>query len=128
MLVEDQSLDLRVLVEDLGRFLGEIEARHDVAHEAHAAVVNLFAQIPAVRLIDDAEHGGGMGVVDEGVRDERVQQRFDRRIGRHRIDQVGALHPTMSSSDKASRARSFRRFFKSDSGQAGGLDMAHVPA
>ena len=32
-----------------------------------------------------------MGVVDELVRQEGMQQRLDRRIGRHRIDQVRAL-------------------------------------
>ena len=32
-----------------------------------------------------------MGVVDEFVRQERVQQGFDRRVGRRRIEQVGAL-------------------------------------
>ena len=34
MLVEDQSFDGRVGLEHLGRKLGEIEARHDVGHEA----------------------------------------------------------------------------------------------
>ena len=83
---------LGLLVEHIGGGLGEAEARHDVGHEAHALAVDLAAQLLAVGLVDQAEHGVGVGVVDELVRQEGVQQRLDRRVGRHRIEQVGALH------------------------------------
>ena len=93
MLVEDQALDLRVAPRrPRARCLGEREARHDVGHDAHAAAVDLGAERRAVRLVDQAQHRVGVGVVDEVVRQEGVQQRLDRRVRRHRIDQVGALH------------------------------------
>ena len=53
--------------------------------------IDLARDLLAVRLVDEAQHGGGMRVVDERVRQEGVQQRLDRRVGRGRIEQVDAL-------------------------------------
>ena len=69
-----------------------------------------------------------MGVVDEFVRDESVQQRLDRRVRRHRIDQIGALQlhhllvgQFFAGAELYQRREPHRR-------QARGLDRAHVPA
>ena len=128
MLVEDEAFDLGIALEHLGRDLGEPEARHHVGHEAHALAVDLAAKLGAVVLIDQADHGVGMGVVDELVRQERVQQRLDRRIGRHRIEQVGALDAhhvlvghLVARQELMQRGEPHRR-------QAGRLDRGHVPA
>ena len=58
----------------------------------HAPVIDLARERLAIRLIDKRQHRGGMGVVDEFVRQEGVQQRLDRRVGRASIEQVQALH------------------------------------
>ncbi len=127
VLVEDQPLDLWILVEHRGGFFGEAEARHQIGHEAEPAAENLRAQLGRIGLIDQAQHGGGVGVVDEFRRHEGVQQHFDRRRGRLRIDQVGALRPRhlvvgkfFARTQSAQRAEPYRR-------EAGGLDGAHVP-
>ena len=77
VLVQDQALDVRLLLEHFGGGLGEPEARRDIAHDAHAAVIDLARQGLAVGLIDQGEHGGGMGMVDEFMRQEGMQQRLD---------------------------------------------------
>ena len=69
-----------------------------------------------------------MGVVDELVWNECVQQRFDRRIWRGRIDQVGALQAHHLFVGKFfARAKFFERR-KPDRRQPRGFDRAHVPA
>ena len=69
-----------------------------------------------------------MGVVDEFVRQENMQQRLDRRCRRHRIEQVGALdlHHVLVGDHGAGEQLAQRR--NPDRGQAGWLDRAHVPA
>ena len=79
------------LLEDLDRFFREAKARHDVGHEAQAAGKHLGAFFLAVGLVDHAEHRGGVGVVDEFVRQKRMQHHLDGRIWRRRIDQIGAF-------------------------------------
>ncbi len=69
-----------------------------------------------------------MGVVDEGMRQERVQQRLDRRIGRGRIDQVGALqrhHVLVAEAVQLARLQQRRELHRR---QARRLDHRHVPA
>ena len=79
---QDQAFDRRVFFKDLGGFYSQKKARHDVGHVAHAFAVELAAQSVAVRLVADRQHGSGMGVIDELMGQEGVQQRLDRRIGR----------------------------------------------
>ena len=112
----------------LGRQLGEAEARNDVGHEPHAAVVDLRHQLFPVRLIDQAQHGGGVRVVDELVRQEGVQQRLDGRVGCRGIEQVDALEVDhVLVGERGQRAQLPQRA-ELDRRQAGGLDGAHVPA
>ena len=92
VLVEDQALDLSVLVEHLGSFFSQAEAGHQIGHEAKPPCENFRAKRLGVRLIDQAQQHGRMGVVDGFRRHEGVQQHFDRRGGRLRIDQKSALY------------------------------------
>ena len=91
VLPKNEAFACGCALKDLDRLLGEAEARHEVGHEAEPAAENLGAARFAVRLVDDAEHRGRMGVIDEFVRQEGVQHDLDRRIGRRRIDQVDAF-------------------------------------
>ena len=93
VLDEDQAFDGWIGIEYRRRSLGQSKTRHQVWHVADARAKNLAAQRFAVGLIGERKHCGGMGVVDEFVRDERVQQRLDGRVGSSGIDQIGALQP-----------------------------------
>jgi hypothetical protein len=52
-----------------------------VGHEPQAAAVDLARQLRAVRLVDQAEHGVGVRVIDVLVRHEGVQQDLHRWVG-----------------------------------------------
>ena len=84
MLQQHQAFDLRILVEDIGHRLGQREAGNGVGHIGDAVAIDLAHHRLAVGLVGQRQHGGGMGVVDEFVRQEGVQQGLDRRIGRRR--------------------------------------------
>ena len=128
VLVQDQALDPLVLLEHFSRGLGKPEARRDVTHDAHAPVIDLAGKRLAVGLIDDREHRRGMGVVDEFVRQEGVQQRLDRRVWRRRIEQVQALHIDHGLvGERVERAKLPQRL-ELHRGQALRLDIGHVPA
>ena len=128
VLVQDQAFGLRVLLEHGGSRLGEAEARRDVRHDPHAPVVDLARQGLAVRLIDQRQHGGGMGVVDEFVRQEGMQQRLDRGVGRGGIEQVQPLHVDHRLvGQRLERAELLERF-ELHHRQAPRLDVGHVGA
>ena len=91
MLAQNEPVARLAALEHFDRLLGETEAGHEIGHEAHPVLVDLGALGLAVRLIDQAEHRGRMGVIDEFVRQECVQHDLDRGIGRCRIDEIGAL-------------------------------------
>jgi hypothetical protein len=128
VLQEDQPLDGRIGLVGLGRLPGEGEARHDVGHEPHAPPVDRAAYLRAVWLVGEGEHRGRMRVVDVFMRQEGVQQRLDRRVGRAGVDEVGALeiHHVLVAQAVAPAQPTQRR--KTNGGQAGGLDLGHVPA
>lgn len=86
VLQKDQTLDIGRGAVHLCRFLGQREARHDVGHEPRAAAVDLAADGLPVGLVADRQHRRRMGMVDELVRQESVQQGFDRRIGRSGVE------------------------------------------
>jgi len=74
-----------------GRRLGEQEAGHDEGHDPDAGPIKIGDLLGCVGLVGQAQHRRRMGVVDEFVRQKGVQQGLDRRVGRARIEQVGAL-------------------------------------
>ena len=127
VLVEDQPLGRRIFLEHIGCFLRERKARHDVGHEAKTVTEGLLTQGFAVRLVDQAQDRSGMCMIDELLRQERVQERFDRRVGRLRIDQRGTLrahhlcveqgHTSATDAGLLPHRRHSR-----------GLDVCHVPA
>ena len=92
VLVQDQTGDLRIGVEHFGSRLGEAEARPAIGHDAEPVAIGVACAFLAIGLIDQTEQCGRMGVIGELVGRERVQQRFHGRIGRRRIDQIGAQH------------------------------------
>ncbi len=91
VLEQDQAFDARIRIVDCRGLFGEPKSGHPVGHEAEPPVIDFAANRGAVRLIGEAEHRGRMGMVDEFLRQEGVQQGLDRRIRRHRIDEEGAL-------------------------------------
>ena len=128
VLPKNEAFACECALKDLDRLLGEAEARHEVGHEGQPAAENLDAARFAVRLVDHAEHRGGMGVIDEFVRQERVQHDLDRRSWRRRIDQVGALDADkfvvgdgVEPAQPAQGVKPHRR-------QAFGFDRRHVGA
>ena len=71
-----------ILVEDIGHRLGQREARDGVGHIGDAVAIDFAHHRFAVGLVGQRQHRGRMGVVDEFVRQESVQQGLDRGIGR----------------------------------------------
>ena len=119
---------MRVLIEDLGRRLGEPEARREIRHDAHAPLIDLARQRLAVRLIDQREHGRGMGMIDELMGHEGVQQRLDRWVGRARLKQVQTLHVDHGFvAERAQRAKAPQRL-ELHRRHALRFDIGHVPA
>ena len=128
MLPKNEAFACRCALKDLDRLLGEAEARHEVGHEGEPPAENLGAARFAVRLIDDAEHRGGMGVIDEFVRQQRVQHDLDRRSWRRRIDQVGAFDADKLVVGDRIEAAQPAHGFKPHRRQAFGFDRRHVGA
>ncbi len=128
VLQEHEAFDIAVLVEHVGDALGKRETRNRIRHIGDAPAEYFARNLLAVRLVGQREHCGRMGVVDEFVRQERVQQRFDGRIGRRRIEQIDALEidhvlvgELVERAQTAQRREPHRR-------QPCGLDIPHVPA
>jgi hypothetical protein len=128
VLVQDQTFDARVLLVDFGCRLGEPEARRDIGHDAHAPVIDLASERLAVRLIDEAQHRGGVGMVDEFMRQEGVQQRLDRGVRRASVKQVEALHIDHDLVGERIARAEFAERLELHGGQALRLDIGHVPA
>ena len=80
------------------------------------------------RLVGDDERDVGVRVVDEAMRQERVQQRLDRRVGRAGVEEVGAqLVHHLLVGQRVERAQP-AQVRQVDGGQAGRLDRVEVPA
>ncbi len=91
VLVKDEADRAGRGVDNVRGLLREREAGHNVGHYAHLSVIEVRGKGLAVGLIDEREHGGGVGMINEFLRNECVQKSLDRRVGRRRIDEVGAL-------------------------------------
>ena len=128
VLVEDQPFDLGVLVERFGRQPRQAEARPVIGHEAEPPTEHLGAQRRGVGLVDQAEHRGGVGVVDVFRRHEGVQQHLDRRCRRRRVEPVSFLHAgEVGVAHRGERTQSLQRG-KPHGGQPFGRYCGHVPA
>ncbi len=69
-----------------GGFFGERKAGHDVIDDGKGIAVDLFADRCGIFLVYDGEDGVCMGMIDKLVWKERMQQRFDRRVGRVEVE------------------------------------------
>ena len=128
VLVENEAQCPLCCLEHFGRLLGKREARHDVRNDPHAAVISVGAERFPVRLINQAQHRGGMSMVNEPAGHKGVQQRFDGRIGRHWVDQIGALdRDHLFIRQCVARAHPTQRL-EPHGRQPGRLDLTHVPA
>ena len=110
MLAENEPVPRVLPFKDFDRLSGEAEARHEIRYEGEPAAKNFGAFFFAVRLIDHTEHRRRMGVIDEFVRQKRVQHDLDRRVWRCRVDQVGALNgDQLFIGDRVERAQLAQR-------------------
>ena len=91
VLQQDQAFDVRILFPDTRAGLRERKTGHDIRHQCHAVSVEILAYAIAIRLVGDRQDCIGMGVIDEFVRQECMQQGLDRRIGRGGIEQCPPL-------------------------------------
>ena len=128
MLQQDQAFGFRMLVEHIGHRLGQRETGDGVGHIGDTVAIDFLHQRLVVGLVGQRQHGGGMDMVDEFVRQEGVQQGFDRRVRRGGIQQIDALEvdhvlvgQLVQLAQLAQRLQPHRR-------QARRFDHAHVPA
>ena len=91
VLAENKPVAWFRALENVDRLFREPEARHEVGHERQAVLKDFGAARGAVGLVDQTEQCGRVGVIDEFVRQERVQHDLDGRIWRRRIDKIDAL-------------------------------------
>ena len=86
------------------------------------------ASCSAARLVGDDERDVGVRVIDEAMRQERVQQRLDRRVGRAGVEEVGAQlvhHLLVRQRVEAAQPAEVPQV---DGGKSGRLDGVEVPA
>ena len=125
---EDQPLDRRIAGMGGGAGPGELETRHDVGDQPHRPAIDFAANLLTVRLVGQREHCIRMGVIDEFVRQEGVQQGFDRGVGRLRFEKIAALvvdHLLVAQPVEGGEAA---QRIEPDRGEARRFDTGHVPA
>ena len=126
MLKKDEPFDCRIGLIHIRSLLRESKTRHDVFDQSDAAIIKLSADGCAIRLVDKAQDGIGMSVVDIFVRQKGMQQSLDRWSGRHRIEEIFALKPNhLLVAEIAARAQ-LAQAIEAQSGQSGRLDRRHV--
>ena len=88
---QDGALHFRITVVNLRDTFRQGKTRNRVGHIGHAIAEYVARDRLALRLIGDRKHRGRMGVIDKFMRQESVQQCFDRRIRCGGIQQIDAL-------------------------------------
>ena len=73
VLQQDQAFRFGIFPEDLEGLLGQREPRHDVGDDCHRVAEDEAAELLAMRLIAQRQHGIGVGMIDEFVGQEGVQ-------------------------------------------------------
>ena len=71
--------------ETLGAQPRQVEAGHDVGHTTTDVAIDLAHPLLAVGGVGDREQRVGVRVVDEAIRQDRVQDRLDRRRRRRGV-------------------------------------------
>mgnify|MGYP006992415780 CR=1 FL=1 len=112
----------------LGRPQRQREARHHVRHHRVVVAEHRERQLGRLRLVDHRQHRVRVRVVDELVRQECVQQRLHRGVGRRRVEQARAqgrdhrlVAERLEPAQRLQRPQAHRR-------QPGRLDVRQVPA
>ena len=90
VLEEHHPVRVRLALEHLGGQLRQPEPGHHVWHHHHSIAEGLADQPGAIRLVGERQDRIRVGVVDEGVRQEGVQQRLHRRVGGGGVEEVRA--------------------------------------
>jgi hypothetical protein len=125
---EDQAVARPLPLEDLDRRLGKTETRHEIGHKTQTAAEYVGALFLPVGLIDDAENGAGMCVIDECVRQKGMQHHLNGRIGRGRIDQIGAFDRQEVFIGDGFDGAQVAQWRKADRQQVPRFDRRHVGA
>ncbi len=115
-------------VEDLFGLQRERETRHHVRHDCGARSIYFPAERHAVRPVAQSENRIGMRMVDEFVRDERVQQSLDRWIGCGTVEQVAALDCNHLLITEGLETGEFQQRGEPHGRQTRRLDRRHIPA
>ena len=107
---------------------GQIEPRHDVGDDDHRVAVDFLDPLCAVGRVGDSQERVSVGVVDEGVRQHRVKDRFDRRRRGRRVSHrcTKLLHHLRIR--ELLERRQADDAFESDGGESGRFDSLEVPA
>ena len=111
-----------------GAVRGEIETGHDVRDDDDPPAVDFANALLALRRIGHREHGVGMRVIDVRVRQDGVEDGFNRRRGR-----AGAQHVRVElvhhlRIGQAGEPRQPAHMPERDRRKAGRLDRLEVPA
>ena len=78
---QDQPLDRGILIEHIRRRAAQVKTGLEERHHAHSVAEYLADHGARIRQVCQRDHRGCVGMVDETVRQEGMQQAFDRRIG-----------------------------------------------
>ena len=113
---------------NLGAFQGQRETRHDIGHQRHARPEDIGADGVAVGLVGQRQHRVGVGVIDEFVRQEGVQQGLHRGVRRALVQQIGALDVDHVLVRKHFQVDQLADRLQPHGGQAGRFDIAEIPA
>ena len=125
--IEHHRRRVRLFVERVRRRLAETEPGHDVRHDHDVVAQRLAHEVVTVLLIGQGEDGVGVGVVDELRRQEGVEQRLDRRVGRRRVEQMAAKLVHHLDVGQRVEVAEPAQVGEVEAGQAGRLDRVEVP-
>ena len=128
VLQEDQAFEIRVGAGDRVRLLGQGEARTHVGHQADAPAEDAGAHRGAVGLVGKRQDGVGMGMIDEPVGQEGVQQGLERGSGCCAVHAGGTQCVDHFGVVEAIEAHQPAQGFEPERRQVGGLDTRHVAA
>ena len=119
---------LAIAREDSRARAREVETRHDVGYDHHFVAVEAADAPLAVGGVGEREDRVGVGVVDELVGQDRMQDRFDRRRGRIGAQHVGAHLVHHLRVGKRFELRERHQVVQAHRRKARRLDRLEVPA
>jgi hypothetical protein len=90
VLLEHDPDDLGALLVERGDRLRERKPGHDEGQHRDAIAERVTRARAAVGLVGDRDDRVGVRVIDEAMRQERVEERLDARVRRARVEQMGS--------------------------------------